>query len=149
MRKRGILSAAVEIRVPFYDVDSIHVVWHGHYMKYLEQARCALLDQLGYNYDAMHASRIVWPVIEASLRYVQPARFGQRLRVRAELVEWQHRLKVNYLIVDAETGTRLTRATTVQVAVDLQTREMLWQSPPELMQAVQRAQEAATGETQS
>jgi len=148
MRKRGILSAEVEIQVPFYDVDSIHVVWHGHYMKYLEQARCALLDQLGYNYNAMHASRTVWPVIEAHLRYVQPARFGQRLRVCAELVEWQNRLKVNYLIVDAATGARLTRATTVQVAVDLQTQEMQWQSPPELMRAVQRAQKAASGGTQ-
>jgi len=148
MRKRGILSAEVEIQVPFYDVDSIHVVWHGHYTKYLEQARCALLEQLGYNYDAMHANHTVWPVIEAHLRYVQPARFGQRLRVRAELVEWQNRLKVNYLIVDAKTGARLTRATTVQVAVDVQTGEMLWQSPPELMRAVQRAQNAASGAMQ-
>jgi len=150
MRQRGILSTEVEIQVPFYDVDSIHVVWHGHYTKYLEQARCTLLDRLGYNYDAMHASRTVWPVIEAHLRYTQPARLGQRLRVRAELVEWQNRLKVNYLIVDAKTGVRLTRATTVQVAVDVQTGEMLWQSPPELVRAVQRARDAMeqTGETQ-
>ena len=35
MRKRGALGAEVEIRVPFYDVDSIYVVWHGHYVKYL------------------------------------------------------------------------------------------------------------------
>jgi len=148
MRKRGVLSAEVEIKVPFYDVDSIQVVWHGHYLKYMEQARCALLDQLGYNYDAMHASRYAWPVIEAHLRYVQAARFGQRLRIRAELIEWQHRLKLNYLIVDAETGVRLTRASTVQVAVDLQSGEMQWQSPPALIQAVARARHTSSGKTQ-
>jgi len=138
MRTRGRIRAEVQVLVPFYDVDSIHVVWHGHYVKYLEQARCALLDHLGYNYDAMRASGYVWPVIDVHLRYAQPARFSQRLSVRAELVEWEHRLKIHYLITDAQTGARLTRASTEQVAVCLQTGEMQWQSPPAFVQAVQR-----------
>jgi len=138
MRERGRIRAEIEVRVPFYDVDSMCVVWHGHYVKYLEAARCALLDQLGHNYDAMRASGYVWPVIDVRLRYVQPARFGQRLTVRAELVEWQHRLKVHYLIVDADSGARLTRASTEQVAVCLANHEMQWQSPQVFLQAVQR-----------
>ncbi|MCY1201987.1 MULTISPECIES: acyl-CoA thioesterase [Achromobacter] len=138
MRKRGVIGAEVEIRVPFFDVDSINVVWHGHYVKYLEQARCELLDALGYNYDAMRASGYVWPVIDLHLRYAQPAQFGQRLVVRAELVEWEHRLKINYLILDADSGRRLTRATSEQVAVCLRTREMQLASPSALKDAVQR-----------
>jgi acyl-CoA thioester hydrolase len=43
--------------------------------------------------------------------------------VRASLVEWENRLKINYLISDAETGERLTRASTVQVAVDIASRD--------------------------
>ena len=77
MRKRGALGAEVEIRVPFYDVDSINVVWHGHYVKYLEEARCQLLDCLGYGYEAMRASGYVWPVIDLQLRYAHAAQFGQ------------------------------------------------------------------------
>ena len=138
MRKRGAIGAEIEIRVPFFDVDSINVVWHGHYVKYLEQARCELLDALGYNYDAMRASGYVWPVIDLHLRYAQPAQFGQRLAVRAELVEWEHRLKINYLILDADSGRRLTRATSEQVAVCLRTREMQLASPSALKDAVQR-----------
>jgi acyl-CoA thioester hydrolase len=138
MRKRGLIGAEVEIRVPFFDVDSIHVVWHGHYVKYLEQARCELLDLLGHNYDAMRASGYAWPVIDLHLRYAQPAQFGQRLTVRAELVEWENRLKINYLILDAATGTRLTRATTEQVAVSIETREMQLASPAIFVDAVKR-----------
>jgi acyl-CoA thioesterase FadM len=33
-----------------FDVDTMNVVWHGHYVKYLEVARCALLDKIGHNY---------------------------------------------------------------------------------------------------
>ena len=41
-----------------------------------------------------------WPVIDMQLRYVRGAKFGQRINVRASLVEWENRLKVNYLITD-------------------------------------------------
>ena len=40
MRSRGVLHVDTEILVPFFDVDTMHVVWHGHYVKYLEVARC-------------------------------------------------------------------------------------------------------------
>ena len=38
------LWAEVDITVEFFDVDSLQVVWHGNYLKYMERARCALLD---------------------------------------------------------------------------------------------------------
>ncbi|CAB3727233.1 MULTISPECIES: acyl-CoA thioesterase [Achromobacter] len=142
MRKRGAISAQVEIRVPFFDIDSLNVVWHGHYVKYLEQARCELLDQLGHNYDAMRASGYAWPVIDLHLRYAQPAEFGQRLTVRAELVEWENRLKINYLILDTASGKRLTRGSSEQVAVSIETREMQLVSPPVFVDAVQRKLQA-------
>jgi acyl-CoA thioester hydrolase len=45
MRSPGVLHVDTEILVPFFDVDSMNVVWHGHYVKYLEVARCALLER--------------------------------------------------------------------------------------------------------
>jgi acyl-CoA thioester hydrolase len=138
MRKRGVYAVETAVTVPFFDVDSMNVVWHGHYVKYLEQARCALLDAIGYGYDAMLASGYAWPVIDLQLRYMNPAIFGQRLTVRAELVEWENRLKIHYLITDAEHGTRLTRASSVQVAVRMDNREMQLVSPAPLLDAVRK-----------
>ena len=40
------IEASVEFRVEFYDVDSMGVVWHGNYVKYMELGRCALLDKI-------------------------------------------------------------------------------------------------------
>ncbi|MGV8886901.1 MAG: acyl-CoA thioesterase [Pseudomonas sp.] len=138
MRSKGVLHADTEILVPFFDVDTMNVVWHGHYVKYLEVARCALLDKIGHNYDAMVESGFAWPVIDLQLRYVRGAVFGQRLNVRANLVEWENRLKISYLISDLETGERLTRASSVQVAVDMSSREMLLASPKVFTDAVER-----------
>ena len=127
-------SADVEIQVQFYDLDPMEVVWHGNYVKYLEVARCALLDAIGYNYAEMKASGYMWPVIDMNLRYAAPATFGQRLSVRAEIVEWENRLRIDYLVSDAATGRRLNRASTTQVAVDIATGEMCFVSPPVLFQ---------------
>ena len=138
MRSKGVLHTDTEILVPFFDVDTMNVVWHGHYVKYLEVARCALLDRIGHNYDAMVASGYAWPVIDLQLRYVRGAVFGQKLNVRANLVEWENRLKINYLISDLQTGERLTRASSVQVAVDMASREMQMASPNVFTDAVER-----------
>ena len=139
MRSKGVLHTDTEILVPFFDVDTMNVVWHGHYVKYLEVARCALLDRIGHNYDAMVASGYAWPVIDLQLRYVRGAVFGQKLNVRANLVEWENRLKISYLISDLHTGERLTRASSVQVAVDMGSREMQLASPKVFTDAVERA----------
>ena len=111
-------SAETETQVQFFDLDPMEVVWHGHYVKYLEIVRGVLLDTIDYNYAAMKASGYVWPVIDMHLRYIAPAAYGQRLKLRAEIVEWENRLKIAYLIHDAVSGRRLSRATTTQVAVD-------------------------------
>ena len=123
------IEAEVEIVIPFHDVDVMEVVWHGHYVKYLEIARCALLDKIDYNYPQMKASGYAWPVIDMRIRYPRPLLFQQIVRVKAKLEEWENRLKVSYLIEDAASGQRLTRAYTVQVALDMAKNEMLFVSP--------------------
>ncbi|MFT5658523.1 MAG: acyl-CoA thioester hydrolase [Gammaproteobacteria bacterium] len=123
------IEAETIIEIPFHDVDSMRVAWHGHYVKYLEIARCALLDKIDYNYPQMERSGYVWPVIDVSIRFIKPLRFQQKVRVKARLVEWENRLKVSYLLEDVETGKRLTKGHTVQVAYDLKKEEMLFASP--------------------
>ena len=50
------LTTEITLTIPFYDLDPLEIVWHGNYARYFEQARCALLDKIGYNYNAMKES---------------------------------------------------------------------------------------------
>lgn len=124
----------IELTPAFHDIDPMEVVWHGHYMKYLELARCALLQRFDYDYPQMRASGYAWPIVDLRAKYVRPARFGQRLKVRAEIVEWENRLKIDYLVSDAGSGDVLTRAFSIQVAVDMRTGEMCFASPVVLLE---------------
>lgn len=125
--------AEVEMTVQFYDLDPMEIVWHGNYVGYLEVVRGALLDKIDYNYPQMRDSGYAWPVIDMQLRYIGAARFGQRLTLRADLVEYEHRLKIDYLITDTVTGKRLHRASTTQVALDIGSGEMCFASPAVLL----------------
>jgi acyl-CoA thioester hydrolase len=123
------IESEVIIDIPFHDIDVMHVAWHGHYIRYLEIARCALFDKIDYNYPQMKQSGYLWPVIDLRVRYAQPLRFQQKVKVQAKIVEWENRLKINYVLTDLVTGQRLTKAYTVQVAVDIDTEEMCFESP--------------------
>ncbi|ALM51244.1 acyl-CoA thioesterase [Halomonas huangheensis] len=123
-----------ELEIPFHDIDMMEVAWHGHYVRYLEIARCRLLESIEYNYPQMKASGYAWPVIDLRIRYAAPIRFAQRIRIEARISEWEHRLKVDYTIRCADSGKRLTRAWTIQVAVGLNDQEMCLASPPSLLE---------------
>lgn len=127
------LHHEIELAPSFHDIDPMLVVWHGNYVRYIEIARCALLQKLDYDYPQMQASGYMWPVVDMRLKYVRPIRYGQRVKIHAEIVEWENRLKIEYRISDAETGEKITTGYTVQVAVDAATGEMLFVSPPVLL----------------
>ncbi|MEQ1738731.1 MAG: acyl-CoA thioesterase [Methyloglobulus sp.] len=127
-------QASIDIEIPFHDVDVMEIVWHGHYAKYFEIARCALLEQIDYNYPQMRASGYAWPIIDLRVRYIKPAVFGQKITVNAAIVEWENRLKIDYQITDKATGSRLVKGHSIQVAVDMQTTTMCFESPKVLFE---------------
>ncbi len=133
MREKGVLAVEIEVEVPFHDVDLAQVVWHGHYLKYLENARWALMDRLDCGLEAMIGSGFGWPVVDLEVRYLRFSRYGDRLRVRAALVDWENRLTIVYLVTDTVTGERVARAQTRQVAVDGTTGTLQLTSPPEFV----------------
>jgi len=139
VKPAALLTAHASVEVPFHDVDAMTVCWHGHYLKYFEAARAALLRAFDYDYPDMRASGYLWPVVEVHLKYVRPARYGQQLDVCAMLLEYENRLKIGYEIIDHATGARLTRGYTIQVAVDALTQELQLASPAIVLEKLERA----------
>lgn len=136
MAKHAYCYHSLEIEVPFFDVDAMHIVWHGHYVKYLEVARCAFLSTIGYDYNEMGRQGFSWPIVQMSLKYVRPALFGQKIRVDLAVVEIESCLRIDYTIVDVSSGEKLTKASTTQVAVSLENGEMQFQTPDSWLAAV-------------
>jgi acyl-CoA thioester hydrolase len=129
---KAIVSASAEATPQFYDLDPMNIVWHGHYPRFLELGRVAVMKRIGYNYQEMVESGFVWPIIDMRMRYARPMRLDHPVKITAGIVEWENALRVTYLIQDKETGERVMRASTSQVALPIGSTEMLWVTPPVL-----------------
>ena len=133
------IAAEVEIEIPFQDGDPMGVTWHGNYFRYFEAARCALLDSMDYGYVAMVESGYSWPIVDTRVKFARPTVFQQRILVVASLEEYENRLKIGYVITDMETGERVTKGYTIQVAVENGSTELCFVSPPILIEKVHAA----------
>ena len=129
---KAIVSASAETAPQFYDLDSMNIVWHGNYPRFLELGRVAVMNRIGYGYKEMVESGYAWPIIDLRMRYARPMRLETPVRITAGIVEWENALRIVYAIQDVATGDRVMRASSSQVAVSIATQEMLWVTPPAL-----------------
>ena len=145
MTKQSTLSASFEMQVPFFDVDSYRIVWHGNYPKYFEIARCQLLDMIGYSYSVMEKSGYFFPVIDLKTKYIKPLIFEQNVKVTAQLKAWENKLIIDYFIQDIDSNQIVTKAQTTQVAVLMPEKITQFQSPQLLIDNVQKLLSCSRG----
>ncbi len=131
------ITASVDVCIQFYHLDPLQIVWHGNYPRFLEKARCALLDKIGYNYEEMKNSGYAWPIVDMRIKYVKSAYFKQIISIAAELIEYENRMVIDYRITDNVSGEVLTKAQTKMVALDIQSNEMQFESPQVFVQKVE------------
>lgn len=122
-------SVAIEIEISYHDVDAMQIAWHGHYYKYFEIARTALLRSFSYDIWEMLDSGYQWPITESHCRHHAPLQYGMKVKVIATIREYKHRLKISYRIVDVNNEQLLAKGYTVQVAVKISSQKMCFNSP--------------------
>ncbi len=96
------MKSAVEtqIRVRYAETDQSGIVYNANYLIWFEVARGEFFWQRGMDYGRdVEARGYVWPVTEASLRYVAAARYGEVVTVRAWVEEVKSRqLTIRYQV---------------------------------------------------
>jgi acyl-CoA thioester hydrolase len=135
----GALVAEVAFRVPFHDVDSMQVVWHGNYVKYFELARTELEERLGLPVDVIEGMGLVCPIVECHARYLSPLRNGDRARCRAWILDWDRKLTLGYEVLNETTHRKSAEGYTVQVALRRDTFELVLELPDALVDPVRAA----------
>jgi acyl-CoA thioester hydrolase len=80
-------SFATEIRVRFAETDAQGIAHNSNYLVWFEVARVAYLEQFAGGYQLLRDLGVEALVLEAHARYLQPARFDDRLRVHARCID--------------------------------------------------------------
>ena len=107
------------VRVRYAETDQMGVVYHANYLIWFEVGRVEFIRQLGLDYKSMEREEGCGiAVVDARLRYRQPARYDDELNVKTQLVVARGAvIRFEYKIVRAADGVLLCEGETVHVVV--------------------------------
>lgn len=99
--------------------DKMGVVNNARYLEYFEAGRNDLLRMLGSPYTELEKLNVGLPVIEAYVKFIQPARYDELITVRAEIRNVPSvRFRIDYEVSGSE--GKLVEGYTVHAFIDLQ-----------------------------
>lgn len=79
-----------EIRVRYQETDQMGVVYHANYLTWFEIGRTEMIRSLGMTYQSMEARGLLLPVIEADLKFKQPAKYDDVVTLYTGMTELTH-----------------------------------------------------------
>jgi acyl-CoA thioester hydrolase len=123
--------STLEWRVNYSETDQMGVVYHARYLVWLDRARTEHLRGTGMSYAELERLGFRLVVGEARIRYRQPARYDDLIRVRCWVRELaSRRIVFGYAVEHAADGRLLATAETSMMVLDEQFR---WaRLPPEV-----------------
>jgi acyl-CoA thioester hydrolase len=131
------VSTSVTLKVPYYDVDLMQIVWHGNYLKYFEVARQALFKKYGVDMPRYtEDTRYVFPVVRSMIKHIWPLRFDDEFICTAVVKEARVKIALDFEIKLISNDKVCAKGWTEQVAVLLPEMEMSFQIPEEIQKAL-------------
>lgn len=111
-----ILTDTIEVPVRFSEVDSLGIVWHGHYLRYFEDGRESFGKRYGLSYLDYYAEGYLVPIVSVQCDYKQVVRYGDRILVETTYTPCESaKIIFTYRLVNAETRELVVTGSTTQV----------------------------------
>jgi acyl-CoA thioester hydrolase len=108
----------IQVRVNYSETDQMGVVYHARYLVWLDVARTEHLRRSGTSYRDLESDGLRLAVSAVSVRYRQPARFDDVIRIRCWVRELAtRRVTFGYAVEDAGSGRLLATASTALVSL--------------------------------
>ena len=106
------------IRVRYADTDKMGIVYNGKYLEYFEVGRTELLRNCGLPYNEVEKEGFQLPLIEAGLKYKQPANYDDLLEIEAIVKEiYSPKVHIEYIIRRKSDNEILTEGFTTHVFI--------------------------------
>ena len=95
------------------------VAYYGNFLAFFETGRVEAMRQIGADYTSVVRRGVHLPVVEATVRYLQPARFDDLLLVHVGADDVRGaRFTFRYHVVRDGDGARIASGHTVHACVD-------------------------------
>ena len=135
--KKIYLESDYYIKPSFYCLFPMGVVWHGNYIKFMEQAREAMLSIIDYDYDIMTAKGVMWPIVKLEIKYINSIKLNQKVRIHTAITEYLNGMKTEYTFYD-ENNKIISKSSTLQMPIDSETRKGFLNSPKDFIERIEK-----------
>lgn len=123
------LSNTHKISVRFNEVDSLGIVWHGHYIAYFEEAREAFGKQFRISYLDIKKEGYAIPIVKTATEHLLPLKYGDVMKVETTLVNSQAAKIIFTYLIKNEAGEIVCKGETIQVFTSIESGEMALSYP--------------------
>lgn len=126
---KTILKDSTEVKVRFGEVDSMGIVWHGNYVKYIEEGRESFGKKYGISYLDIYANNVMAPVVNMNIDFKKQVQYGDVLVIETEFInKVAAKFVFNYKIFRKSDNELVATAQSTQVFIDLNKEMILY--PP-------------------
>jgi acyl-CoA thioester hydrolase len=128
---------SIRLTVPFYDVDPMQVVWHGHYLKYFDRVRFGLFTNAGIDMVRyMQTHNMVFPITRSSIKHIAPLRVNDVFFCEAAVIDASYKITMAFEVRRERDDIVCARGRSEQVAVTLPEMELAFEIPRDIRRAL-------------
>ena len=108
-------------KVQYYETDQMGIVHHSNYIRWFEEGRIDLMEQMGLGYEQMEEKGILSPVLSVEADYLRMVHFGDTVTIQKFIKKYHGiKLTVGYEIISDRTGMVHCRGTSKHCFINRQ-----------------------------
>lgn len=93
-----------EHKAHYYETDQMGIIHHSNYVKWMEEARLDMMEQLGLSYKQMEEMEMISPVLAISLDYRSMVHFDDIVVIETKIAKYNGvKMEIEYTMYNKET----------------------------------------------
>ena len=99
--------------INYYETDKMGIVHHSNYIRFLEEARCRWMKELGLPMEKLEEMGYTIPTLEVNCKYLYPVTSGDIISIRPYISEYNGvRMTISYEVINTNTNNEVIKAIT-------------------------------------
>ena len=113
------MNFTYERRINYYETDKMGIVHHSNYIRFLEEARCAFLDNIGIPYKSIEDAGLMIPVLCVNCKFKHHVTFDDIILIKVSVKDFNGvRLIISYEVTDKNTNDLVLTGETTHCFTD-------------------------------
>ena len=113
MKNRCYMDFKYIREINYYETDKMGIVHHSNYIRFLEEARCRWMKELGLPMEKLEDLGYTIPTLEVNCKYLYPVTSGDVISIRPYISEYNGvRMTISYEVINTNTNDEVIKAIT-------------------------------------